>query len=49
MGWDGPREHAMLNCSINRMVAAASPLQLTIEDWGDVVHLTDARDELAGA
>jgi probable phosphoglycerate mutase len=49
MGWDGPREHAMLNCSINRMVAAASPLQLTIEDWGDVAHLTDARDELAGA
>lgn len=49
LAWDALREHVMLNCSINRVAAFASPLQLSIEDWGDVAHLTDARDELAGA
>jgi hypothetical protein len=39
----------MLNCSINRLRASARPLQLALEDWGDVAHLADARDELAGA
>lgn len=47
--WDAAREHLMLNCSINRLRAAANPLHLALEDWGDVAHLTGARDELAGA
>jgi len=49
LSWDAPREHPMLNCSINRLRASAGPLQLAIEDWGDVAHLADARDELADA
>lgn len=51
LGWDAPREHQMLNASINRMRAlpADSGLILTIEQWGDVAHLDGARDELAGA
>jgi probable phosphoglycerate mutase len=50
--WDAPREHAMLNASVNRMRAMSADdgvLQLTIEQWGDVAHLDSARDELAGA
>ena len=50
--WDAPREHVMLNASINRMramPAAEATLRLTIEHWGDVAHLDSARDELAGA
>ena len=52
LDWDAPREHAMLNASVNRMramCAADGVLQLTIEQWGDVAHLDSARDELAGA
>jgi probable phosphoglycerate mutase len=45
--WDAPREHAMLNASINRLSMAAPPLTLTIVDWGDVAHLQAARDEIA--
>lgn len=50
LAWDAPREHVMLNASINRMRAdAGPPLALSIIDWGDVAHLGSARDELAGA
>lgn len=45
--WDAPREHLMLNASINRVQGQAAPLQLEIVDWGDVSHLEQARDELA--
>lgn len=47
LSWDAPREHLMLNASINRVQAAASPLRLEIVAWGDVGHLETARDELA--
>lgn len=51
--WDAPRQHVMLNASINRMSArildAGAPLRLSIDAWGDIAHLGDARDELAGA
>ena len=43
--WDAPREHAMLNASINRLAAQAPPLALDIVEWGDVTHLEQARDE----
>jgi 2,3-bisphosphoglycerate-dependent phosphoglycerate mutase len=43
--WDAPREHPMLNASINRLHAQAPPLALSIVAWGDVAHLDDARDE----
>jgi probable phosphoglycerate mutase len=45
--WDAPREHQMLNASINRLQAQAEPLRLQIVDWADVAHLEQARDELA--
>jgi probable phosphoglycerate mutase len=45
--WDAPREHLMLNASINRLQAQAAPLRLRIVDWGDVAHLEQSRDELA--
>lgn len=45
LAWDAPREHQMLNASVNRLHAEASPLALTIVDWGDVAHLQQARDE----
>jgi probable phosphoglycerate mutase len=45
LAWDAPRGHVMLNASINRVQGRASPLQLTIDDWGDVAHLGDVRDE----
>ncbi|MFN9031495.1 MAG: histidine phosphatase family protein [Betaproteobacteria bacterium] len=44
--WDAPRHHLMLNCSINRVDATATPLAVEIVDWGDVAHLSGARDEL---
>lgn len=43
--WHSPREHQMLNASINRLAASASPLELAILDWGDIAHLAEARDE----
>jgi probable phosphoglycerate mutase len=44
--WHAPREHQMLNAAVNRLTAAASPLALSIEHWGDVAHLSESRDEL---
>ncbi|MGE5338142.1 MAG: histidine phosphatase family protein [Gemmatimonadota bacterium] len=49
LAWDAPREHQMLNASINRIAAAPSPLRLTIVDWADVAHLDAARDESVAA
>lgn len=43
--WGAPRQHQMLNASINRLSAQASPLVLSILGWGDVAHLEQARDE----
>jgi probable phosphoglycerate mutase len=45
LAWDAPREHQMLNASVNRLQAEIEPLKLTIVDWGDVAHLDQARDE----
>jgi probable phosphoglycerate mutase len=45
LSWDAPREHLMLNASINRLSAQGPPLALSILDWGDVAHLEQARDE----
>lgn len=45
LSWDAPREHLMLNASINRISAQGSPLALSVLDWGDVAHLEQARDE----
>jgi len=45
LAWDAPREHQMLNASVNRLRASVAPLALTIVDWGDVSHLQQARDE----
>jgi probable phosphoglycerate mutase len=45
LSWDAPREHLMLNASINRLSAQGSPLALSVLDWGDVAHLEQARDE----
>lgn len=45
--WDAPRDHLMLNASINRLQAETGPLRLQVVDWADVSHLDDARDELA--
>ena len=47
LAWDSPREHLMLNASINRLQAQPQPLRLQIIDWADVAHLEQARDELA--
>jgi probable phosphoglycerate mutase len=47
--WHAPREHQMLNAAVNRLTASASataPLALSIDLWGDVAHLQEARDEL---
>lgn len=46
--WEAAREHAMLNAAVNRVQASASPLALRIREWGDIEHLSAARDELAG-
>ncbi len=45
LAWDAPREHVMVNAAINRIAAAAPPLRMQIVDWGDVAHLSEARDE----
>jgi probable phosphoglycerate mutase len=47
--WHAPREHQMLNAAVNRLTVSASataPLALSIDLWGDVAHLQEARDEL---
>ena len=49
LAWDAPREHLMLNASINRLKAQPQPLRLQIVDWADVAHLEQARDELAAS
>ena len=49
LSWDAPRDHLMLNASINRLQAHPGPLRLQIIDWADVAHLTDALDEPAQA
>ena len=49
LAWDAPREHLMLNASINRLQAQPQPLRLQIVDWADVAHLEQARDELAAS
>lgn len=45
LAWNAPREHVMANAAIARLSAAAPPLHLDIVDWGDVAHLSEARDE----
>jgi probable phosphoglycerate mutase len=47
LAWDAPRDHLMLNASINRLQGQSVPLRLKILDWADVAHLEQARDELA--
>ncbi|MBS1162274.1 MAG: phosphoglycerate mutase, partial [Burkholderiaceae bacterium] len=49
LAWDAPREHLMLNASINRLQAQPEPLRLQIIDWADVAHLEQSRDELAAS
>ena len=46
--WHAPREHQMLNAAVNRLTASASAtsIALSIDLWGDVAHLQEARDEL---
>ncbi len=45
LAWDAPRQHQMLNASINRLQAEGPPLALRLVDWGDISHLEQARDE----
>ena len=45
LDWDAPREHQMLNASINRVRVTFSPPALAMVDWGDVAHLAESRDE----
>jgi len=45
LAWDAPRDHSMLNASINPVQVASPPLQIRIIDWGDVAHLDAAADE----
>jgi probable phosphoglycerate mutase len=45
LAWNAPREHLMANAAINRISAVAPPLRMQIVDWGDVAHLSEARDE----
>lgn len=49
LAWDAPREHLMLNASINRVHVRTEPLRLQIADWADVGHLADAQDETVAA
>lgn len=49
LAWDAPREHIMINAALNRVTARVRPLAMEIVAWGDVAHLVDARDEIAGA
>ncbi len=44
---DAAREVSMLNASINRFSIEADPLRLTLQQWGDVRHLSTALDEIA--
>ena len=50
--WHAPREHQMLNAAVNRLTALSGPaapsahLALSIELWGEIAHLQEARDEL---
>ncbi|MGH6609233.1 MAG: histidine phosphatase family protein, partial [Burkholderiaceae bacterium] len=45
--WHAPREHQMLNAAINRLTASTTaPLVLAIQQWSDVAHLQESRDEL---
>lgn len=45
LAWDAPRDHPMLNASINQVQAHAAPFAITIVDWADVAHLDVAADE----
>ena len=45
LAWDAPREHQMLNASINRLRATVAPPALVLVHWGDVDHLAESRDE----
>lgn len=45
LDWDAPREHQMLNASINRLRVTFAPPAIAMIDWGDVLHLVEARDE----
>jgi probable phosphoglycerate mutase len=45
LDWDAPREHQMLNASINRLRVTSSPPALAMVDWADVAHLAESRDE----
>jgi len=45
MPWDAPRNHTMLNASINRLQVSAPPLKMSVIAWGDTAHLELARDE----
>jgi 2,3-bisphosphoglycerate-dependent phosphoglycerate mutase len=45
LAWDAPRQHQMLNASVNRVHAESPPLAMRVVDWGDVSHLELARDE----
>jgi len=45
LAWDAPREHVMANAAINRIAAFTPPLRMHIVDWGDIAHLSEARDE----
>jgi len=49
LAWNAPRQHVMVNAALNRATARARPLRIDVIEWGDVAHLTTARDELAGA
>lgn len=46
LSWDALREHAMLNCALNRVTASAKPLKLVIDDWADIKHLDHALNEI---
>jgi hypothetical protein len=37
----------MTNAALNRMTAQPAPLRMEVLEWGDVAHLTAARDEIA--
>jgi probable phosphoglycerate mutase len=45
LAWDAPREHQMLNASINRLRVTFPPPALSMVEWGDVAHLGETRDE----
>lgn len=45
LDWDAPRQHQMLNASINRLRVTFSPPAIAMVDWADVAHLTESRDE----